>query len=349
MYNIALQREILSAGFTTKTLREALECCLTKLGRGVYSVTARCQIGAHRRLAHHINDEEWTEYHLNTSPDERKADYHYQDRLFRARVLNYPRYRERDVISGVSAAALHEIPMFDISADHPVTVHHPTSNSHTSEVKRHHSLIPPEDTVRMGDLTVASPARAAFDVLGELGKQGRFAALESALRTAIVGKSNTRWLKRGYSEEFDEAGRIKVRLEFAPVADRLVRGSLAAHRMLAVINPRSESLAESYCSTNLHLLGIASGFKQQIKIFDERGYVQRVDFIDENAMVIIEVDGIAKAITGGSAQVSHQSYQHNRLLALGYTVIRFRFADLLSLSEFSKKLYEQAPQLRRGN
>ncbi len=108
----------------------------------------------------------------------------------------------------------------------------------------------------------------------------------------------------------------------------------------------SESLAESYCSFNFNVLKL-KGFTQQAVVTDSRGFISRVDFLHEATRTIIAVDGSGKYALVGSSLLRREGEQQNRLLGAGYKVIHLAFRDLLNISDFSAKIFSQAPGLKR--
>lgn len=132
---------------------------------------------------------------------------------------------------------------------------------------------------------------------------------------------------------------------FAPVLARLPKGRARAARLIGRIGARSESYAESRCSYNLSLLGLC-GFEQQVQVHEKGRLVARVDFMDRVAKTVLFVDGAAKYVENGGARLQKEATQFNRLVALGYRIVRFTFAEVMDLEAFATKLYGQAPWLR---
>lgn len=345
MHNIVGYRDFISAGISTRTIKQALGCCLLRICCGVYSVIVECGRPEHRRIAAFVEDREWTSFHLQHSPGELRSDYEYQDLLQRLRIYHYPSYRADDVLAGVSAAFIHELPVFD-ARSRPIRVFHPTSSSRSREISRSVRVLDEADLCQVESHTVTNTFRTSLDLIRELGQQAAFAAAESTLRRSLLGKVEPEWLKFGYPDDFVPVGRQRVVDNFYPAIERLRQGRVTARRMVDSICPLSESIAESYCSFWLHVLKLR-GFEQQVKMIDDRGTIARVDFLHRESMTIIEVDGVGKYVKVGREQMSKESYQHNRLLALGYVVVRFRFRELLKSTEFATKLFSQAPDLKR--
>lgn len=347
MHNIVLRKSLTSAGMSNRVICGALDCCLMQLSPGLFTIIAHCEQNSHSPLRRFIDDEEWLATHAReaNSPDGRSDEHFEYERLVhRMRIVNYQHFRPDDVVWGLSAAFLHGIPLFDVSKDEPVVVINPHASSRSASIIRRRRPVDESDVETMNRLRISTRIRTAFELIRQQGQQGGFAALEWTLRRSLLGPTDPTWLRRGYPEDFTLQGRRRVFEQFIPVIDRLTIGRVTARRLVDQIDPRSERLSESYCSFNLHELGI-EGVDQQVDIYDRRGFIARVDFVDHATRTIIEVDGVTKYL--GRDQMSRQTYQHNRLLALGYVVVRFRFADLLNLNTFAAKLFAQAPALAR--
>jgi len=65
---------------------------------------------------------------------------------------------------------------------------------------------------------------------------------------------------------------------------------------------------------------------QQAVIRRDGRFFARVDFLWEAAQLIVEVDGLAKYAEPGELQ--REKARQNTLVALGYTVLRFTWADI---------------------
>lgn len=119
--------------------------------------------------------------------------------------------------------------------------------------------------------------------------------------------------------------------------DRMTRRRERIRRLLDVASPLSETYPENRASLNLHLLGLHD-FAQQAKIDDRGRLLTIVDFLCAEAAVVLYVDGAQKYVDHGADIVKKEMLRHNRLLANGCTVVRFGFAEVLSLATFSPKL-----------
>lgn len=306
---------------------------------------AHCSNSAHRKIARFIDDPSWTELHSQKTRAQLRDDFSYQEQLRRLRVLSYSRYRSSDTVWGTSAALLHGIPLFGVKSG-PIFVVHPTSGSRSTEIIRTVRTVDKADQCAFSHLVITRPIRTSLDLVRQEGQQAGFAAMEAVLRTSVLDVEGELNLRFGYPSWFRELARKQIVENWYPTITRLPTGHATARRMADSLNPVSESIAESFCSFDLHALQI-SGFEQQMNIYDARGFVGRVDFVHEETQTIVEVDGTGKYLAEGREAMNRESDRHNRLLSLGYTVIRMRFKDLLHLNTFATKLYAQAPELRK--
>jgi hypothetical protein len=345
MHNIVYREELSAAGVSSDIIKAALECCLLRLCRGVYSVLRDCQVGSHRRIASFIEDPDWIELHTEKPETELNADFDYKHKLRTIRIRTYRWYRPDDVISGTSAAVLHGMPLYKDKSV-AITVRHPTSSSSSKELVRVRTDLPAEDQVQMDHLTVTSPVRTGFDLIRKRGQRDAFAALEWVLRQATIKRFPGFNPKFGYPQDFIDDARQVVEEEFLPVIARMKSGQVTAQRMTEALSPLSESIAESFCHFNLRALKI-SGFTQQIEVYDRRGFITRVDFLHEEARTVLAVDGSQKYALVGPSLLRREGEQHNRLLGLGYRVVHLDFQELLHLSKFSAKVFAQSPELKR--
>lgn len=299
----------------------------------------------HSPIAVFATDREWTRYHERGLHRDRSHRRRYIEHLARLRVLHYPHYRDEDVIWGVSAARVHKINLFG-ATDATVTVSHPRANSSSCELIRSRRVLAIQDKVSIDNLTVTTAARTAVDLVRILGPAAGFVALEQVLRKHLFGLDEEVIFRHGYPR--DALTRVPQAVDelFVPVMDRMATGKIQAQRLTSAISPLSESYAESRASLNLHQLGLRD-FTQQVEVFDDHRLLTRLDFLHEGTDVALYVDGTQKYVDAGFDRMNKESHQHNRLLAMGYKVVRFKFNEVLNLASFGAKLFAQAPELRR--
>src|SRR5699024_12026382 len=107
-------QDLRAAGASSALIRESLECCLLKLGRGVYSVIRRCVNARHLMYAQFIDDDERIRYHEEQAERGQQArdpalQARYREHLNRLRNLSYHSYRIWHEGLGISAGNLHRI------------------------------------------------------------------------------------------------------------------------------------------------------------------------------------------------------------------------------------------------
>jgi very-short-patch-repair endonuclease len=103
------------------------------------------------------------------------------------------------------------------------------------------------------------------------------------------------------------------------------RGAATVSRVLRLAGTLSESVLES----RARVLWIAAGLPapiQQATIRHDGRFVARVDFLWEAARLVVEVDGMGKYDEPFALQDEKQ--RQNRLVASGYTVLRFTWSDV---------------------
>lgn len=345
MYNIVWFKDLRAVGATTAEIKAALGCCLLKLTRGVYSLIRRCKVPAHNRFMRFAVDEAWMEYHEAGRHRERAQLRPYREHLDRLRILHYQHYRAEDVVWGISAAKLHKLGMFDEPVQ-PVTVAHPTSSSRTSSLTRRRITVSEDDVSELNGLRVTTPAKTALTLKTVLGPAAGFAAMEQVLRRSMLGSDEEAIFKAGYPPGLMSLVPDAIAEQFDPPIARMPRGSKSVRKLSALITPFSEGYAESRASLNLHLLGLHD-FVQQFDVKEGIRTLTRLDFLFEDRGVALYVDGTQKYVDGGFDVMNKESRQHNRLLSMGYKVIRFKFNEVLNVATFGRKLFAQAPELKQ--
>lgn len=344
MYNIIRAQELRAHGVHSRIVKTAVDCCLLRLTRGMYSVVRRCENPQHARIAELITDEDWLRRVSEHTENSQRHDYEYFDLLEKLRIASYPHYRVDDVICGVSAARIHDLPLYRVGTQR-IHIASPSHRLRTSIVSRTTRAVSEADSVMVGKLRLTSPALTSIDLIPQIGEPGAFAAMEAVVRRAVFGSGASSAGRFGYPPDTRELAQKAVEELFAPVVERLPKGERRASRLVGQISALSESYAESRCSYNLSLLGL-TGFEQQVPVREKGRFVARVDFMDRASMTVLFVDGAAKYAENGGQRLQKEATQFNRLVALGYRIVRFTFAELMDLEAFATKLYGQAPWLR---
>ena len=169
-------------------------------------------------------------------------------------------------------------------------------------------------SVHQGLLTV-TPAVACVQVAGQFGGEAGLVSADHALHRGVVTRAD---------------------LDAAMAALRPGRWSREPAKMLALVDGRAESGAESRTRWALRTLGLRMP-TPQVEIFDEAGeFVARVDFLYEDMKLVIEVDGRKKYKK--PQDLWDEKVREDRLRALGHVVVRLTWADLEDLTVVRAKI-----------
>jgi len=103
------------------------------------------------------------------------------------------------------------------------------------------------------------------------------------------------------------------------------RGAEHVMRVLDFADSLSDSVLESHARVVWAEAGLPAPIQQAVIRRDGR-FFARVDFLWKAARLIVEVDGLAKYSEPGELQ--REKARQNALVALGYTVLRFTWADI---------------------
>lgn len=243
------------------------------------------------------------------------------------------------VVSHVSAAALHRLPLFQASLD---TVHLTRPGTGGNVVRAGHHLhsgmLPDEQIVTIGRIRVTSVARTLVDLARTTGYVTGVVAADAALylRGEITG----------------------------PTAEILGRathsvGVGAARRALRFADGRSESVGESRLRMFLDRLDL-SGFgvgpcDLQIRIHDADGcLVARADLGYIVAGVLIEFDGkikYGKLLESGQSPLQVLELEKQRedeLRALGWQIVRVTWSDFANPALLERRIRDCLARARRA-
>ena len=228
------------------------------------------------------------------------------------------------VVSHTSAAVLYELPLMSFDTSR-VELTRPGRGGHRSTPDRvvHAGEIPTDQIVRIGGLTVTSPARTVVDVA-----RTRAGALPVALADAA--------LQRGLVSPDELVGTL------ARAAHQ--RGVPAAWRGLGRVDGRAESPGETLTRLLLLDQGL-TGIELQIEVRDVRGVlVGRADLECPEHGVLIEFDGRVKyqgLLRPGQSvadAVLAEKAREERLSELGWLVLRVTWGDLARPSVLAQRV-----------
>lgn len=175
----------------------------------------------------------------------------------------------------------------------------------TSATVSVHRLVASPFVMQHDGIPVVTAAAACVQVAAQFGGEAGLVSANHALHRGSMSQES---------------------LDRALVALGVVRCSRGPREMAALADPRIESAAESRALWVLHIMGIPRP-TPQVSIRDEWGTpFARVDFLIEDAGVIIEIDGMAKY--EDIRDLRAEKVREDRLRSLGYEVVRLTWADL---------------------
>ncbi|WP_166973285.1 hypothetical protein [Brevibacterium atlanticum] len=342
-YNVVDYQTLRSMGMSHDVIADAVDCCMLKLTRGNYSIVSACSKRKHQSASVLITDEDWTEYFRTTTPRDRANDFRFREHLARLSIVHYRHFRSDDVLSGVSAALVHDLPLFSQDLL-PITVVHPSACSASVEIIRRRRRFSADDLCIVHGLRCFTHVKTGLDLIAELSPADGMAALEGGLRAQVERETGNRTLGMKDPRRMHSIGREIVERDFVPAAHRLSRGKVRALSILSVISPLSENYAESRTSFALHQLGLHD-FTQQWNVGLDGSILARLDFLHVPTKTVLAFDGDQKYADAGAARLKHEGRQQNELMNMGFRIVHMNFSDVLNLKRFGTKLFGQAPQL----
>jgi very-short-patch-repair endonuclease len=211
------------------------------------------------------------------------------------------------VLSGPSAARRHGIPVADRSTWLTVA---PETRVRLPGVRVSREVLPPTDLMAIEDLVLTSPERTVFDCLRWLPERHAEELLDRALQRGWIDYD---WLV------------IRVRA----FAGR--PGVLKLVRLVRRAGPGARSAAERLLVAALRGSGL-TGWQVNFEIVDECGDLIGVgDVVFVALRLVIEVDG--RAWHSDADRFQRDRTRQNRLVAAGWTVLRFTWEDLIDRAD----------------
>lgn len=206
-------------------------------------------------------------------------------------------------ISHQAAAALWAIPGFDSSTIHVTRVRAATARPARGIIIHEPRLLLPSHTTALRGVPVLTPARTIFDLAAVVSP----AKVERALDTAWSRRLVTGRQLHQTLHELAERGRTGIGVMRQLLADRP-----ADYRPM-------DSGTEIRAREVLRRAGIR-GFEHQVDLGDEEEWIGRVDLVDRDLRIVIEID--SDLYHGALIDQRADAERTRRLEEAGYTVRR---------------------------
>lgn len=181
-----------------------------------------------------------------------------------------------------------------------------------------HRPVDPRWVVDVNGIRVIAPVLAALQVAALCGVEAGLVALDGVLHEA-------------QRRDLDHEGRregpatAEVRREMADAAKVVGESKVAVTQAVQMADGRSESAGESRSRWLIHVLGFGPS-TPQFEVRDGPRLVGVADLKLDRWRVIIEFDGTGKY--GSQEDLIAEKDREDRIRALGYEVVRLRWADL---------------------
>lgn len=300
------------AGWSTYQIGQALTCCLERVRRGVYVVTAKCSNPDHEFTAALASGENVRLPH-ETSGMRKQAE----DLSIRARSY-VGRLPPGAVLSHRSALIAHglPIPYFERNDDLTVEAVHPRRGSRRKNLFIRYRDLSSSSFIVLDGCPVTTVHQTLLDIARDYPLAFGVAVVDAAIRRSVVTADSFR--------AYCDAHPVRTRQRrIASVLDNL--------------DARRESVGESICAVRFVEHSI-SGFEPQVTILNDRGeFVARTDFANEPCRVIAEFDGAGKYyLDDADPRLSFEMERRReyQLRNLGYTVFRIEWKDLFNADLF---------------
>lgn len=187
------------------------------------------------------------------------------------------------VFSGVSAAALLELPLYRIAPRYVHVMLGGPARHNAHDLLRHEGVLPDDDVIEIGGILCTSLERTVYDLARTLTPEAGLAVADAAL--ASVG---------GDPRRFDDDA---AELWLSRLRDRVgtpgVRGIRKARDLVAMADGRAQLPLESVTRYRLHQLGFQRP-RLQVPVPAPDGGDFWLDIELEDANAFIECDGNAK-------------------------------------------------------
>lgn len=311
MYGCLSTAALLAAGWDCHRIKAAERCCLRRLQRGRYVVTAACTNPDHSFVAAIAEAPTTTLPQETTGLRKRTEDLRiivrsYVDRLPPDAVFSH---RSALIIHGVAIPFVDRDDVFAEAVS-------PRSGVRLAKMLVRRRALDHSASQIVNGIPVTSVPQTMHDIARDSTLPFAVAVLDSAVRNEIV--------------TVDE---IRTYCESHPVRT----GTAKILKALDNVDARRESVAESICAMRFVEHSIPD-FVPQVDVWDGNGkHLGRTDFANEDAKVIAEFDGVGKYYLDGVDPEQTFELERRREYALrneGWTVFRIRWSDLFAADVF---------------
>ena len=250
-----------------------------------------------------------------------------------------------------SAASVWGVPT--IGARHPVQALALTNDGGRSRagVRRHFAAPSGLEVVRRDGLLVTSRVRTVLDLAAFTPFAEAVVPLDHVLRPGKVPQPGA-VPRPGTAAQLPALSKADLSAGIGSIYSAARQRRI--HAALDFADALSGSAGESYSRSLLHLAGFEAPVLQQA-FRDEQGLIGYADFFWKRAGVVGEFDGEEKYLKPEylkgrtpSQAVVDEKYREDRIRALGFTVVRWVWADLMQPGRLERKLTAAGVPRRRA-
>lgn len=209
----------------------------------------------------------------------------FEERLLARTLAVALRRGRRHVSSHLSAAVLWGLPLYLVSPEEPAhALARPSWHRRSSgEVRWHQTSDPEEEVETLHGLQVTGITRTIRDIARWSRAEVAIGCADAGLRL-LTGASRDRFPPECQNWKEEQLAWLAAR--------RGERGVLRAAKVLAIADPRADSVAESASRLQFHRLGIPIAIQVRVQGLDWREYWMDFEFLGQRAFG--EMDGRGK-------------------------------------------------------
>ncbi|HWR84928.1 MAG TPA: hypothetical protein VN200_02915 [Rhodoglobus sp.] len=249
----------------------------------------------------------------------------------RAMMAALAELRPGTVFTGLSAAIGWQRPFVGVTPSVPLVAGGPGA-SHSTKTFRVLESSTPFEPIDVGGYAVTPLPRALVDT----ARRGRLSTALAAMDHALSDVDR--------AEAWPRSARVSPSELLDVLANGSPVGRARAARAISLADGASGSAGESASRGLMHLLAVPPPVLQQAHVDDE-GLIGVTDYCWPDLRVVGEFDGLGKYLderlrgdrTAGEVVVA-EKLREDRLRALGFTVVRWGWAELMQPALLIRKL-----------